>query len=137
MALTPRDNQSYPHYHDMNFSGNSRVQFGDTHHHGQSSDERAMNAILESLSYPGMTSRRDALAEAHEGTFDWTFLEGETEFVSHRDILQSGEYYDTVHKVDMNFGSWLRCDSGGLFCFTGKPGAGKSTFMYVANFQLI
>jgi hypothetical protein len=50
--------------------------------YGQSSDERALEAILESLRYDGMTDRRDTLAEAQEGTFDWTFLEGKTQFLT-------------------------------------------------------
>ena len=49
--------------------------------YGQSSDERALEAILDSLRYEGMTDRRDTGAEAQEGTFDWTFLEGKTKIL--------------------------------------------------------
>lgn len=136
MSSIPSDTHNYQHYHDINPSGSSRVHLGDVHHHGQSPDERAFNAILESLSYPGMTDRRDALAEAHEGTFDWALLEGEKRFLSYRGVSSTRTHDDRDNKVEMNFSSWLRRESGGLFCFTGKPGAGKSTFMYVYALQL-
>lgn len=48
------------------------MHLGDVYNNHGSPDERALKAILDSLSYPGMTDRRDALAEAHEKTFDWT-----------------------------------------------------------------
>lgn len=136
MSSVPADTYSYQHYHDMNFSGNSRVHLGNIHNHGQTKDERAMDAILESLSYPGMAHRRDALAEAHQGTFDWTLLEGDTKFPLRHDSRFMEEHGDSVNKVEMKFSSWLRDEAGGLFCFTGKPGAGKSTLMYVVNHPL-
>lgn len=132
MPWPARDKHGYQHYHDIHLADSSRAHLGDVHYYGQSADERAFNVILESLSYPGMTDRRDALAEAHKGTFDWTFLEGDTEFVSHRFVSGTGWEHDSVNKVKMNFGPWLRADSGGLFSVMGKPGAGKSTFMYVS-----
>lgn len=106
------------------------MHLGDVYNSHQSPDERALMAILDSLSYPGMTDRRDALAEAHEKTFDWTFLEGKTKFLEERDE-HGNERWDRYETVDMNFRSWLQQEDQGLFYVTGKPGSGKSTFMYV------
>lgn len=100
--------------------------------YGQSSsDERALQAILDSLSYAGMTDRRDTLREAEEGTFDWTFLEGETKFVTQRRVDKEGVSTDRYEDVEMNFKIWLEAEDESLFCVMGKPGSGKSTFMYV------
>lgn len=74
-----------------------------------------------------MTDRRDSLAEAHEGTFDWAFEEGTTEILTNRLILD-GKVYDRYRTVDMNFKGWLR-ENDGLYTVMGKPGSGKSTFM--------
>lgn len=125
MALVPNNIRSYQHIYS---EGNSRVHLGDIYHDRQSPDERALHAILESLSYPGMTDRRDALAEAHEQTFDWTFLEGETKFLEGH-YTSFGQEHDHFRTIDMNFKSWLQEEGRGLFCVTGKPGSGKSTFM--------
>lgn len=100
--------------------------------YGQSSsDERALQAILESLSYAGMTDRRDTLKEAEEGTFDWKFLKGETKFVRRRRVDKEGVSTGDYKDVKMNFKTWLEADDQGLFCVMGKPGSGKSTFMCV------
>lgn len=88
--------------------------------------------ILESLSYPGMTDRRDALAEAHEKTFDWTFLGGEAKFLMERN-RDGNNKYDSYDIVNKNFRSWPEQEDWGLFCVTGKPGSGKSTFMWVKD----
>jgi hypothetical protein len=119
-------------YQNVHATENSRMHLGDVYNNHQSPDERALMAILDSLSYPGMTDRRDALVEAHEKTFDWTFLEGETRFLVERD--RNGEpKYDSYDTVDMNFKSWLEHQDQSLFCVTGKPGSGKSTFMCVED----
>ena len=119
-------------YNNIQAGDNSRMLLGDVYNNHQSPDERALKAILDSLSYPGMTDRRDALAEAHEETFDWTFLDGETKFLVGRD--RSGDQkYDRYENVNINFKSWLEHEDQGLFCVTGKPGSGKSTFMCVKD----
>jgi len=116
-------------YDNIRARDNSRIHLGDVYNDNRSPEERALKAILESLSYPGMTDHRDALAEAHERTFDWTFLKGETAFLVERD--QDGhEEWDRYDTVNMNFRSWLEQENHGLFCVTGKPGSGKSSFMY-------
>ena len=61
-------------YQNILSTDNSRVRLGDVYNNHQSADERALKAILDTLSYPGMNDRRDALAEAHEKTFDWTLI---------------------------------------------------------------
>lgn len=114
-------------YHDIRVDG-GRSHFGDVYNHGESSDQRAIRAILDSLRYPGITDRRDALAEAHGGTFDWTFLEGETEFVTGHEVLGT-DFHDIYESFDMSFKTWLQRHEGGLFTVMGKPGSGKSTFM--------
>jgi hypothetical protein len=122
MSLAPRSGHEYQNNH---IGGNSRVQMGDAYHqYGPSPDERALSAILESLSYPGMYDRRDNLAEAHEGTFDWAFLDGETRIPTGR---------QAHHRIDVSLKAWLHKTRGGLFCVKGKAGSGKSTFMYDAK----
>ena len=127
MASVPKGSRKYDNIHA---EGNSRMHLGDVYNNYQSPDERAVVAILDSLRYPGMSDRRDALAEAHERTFDWTFLEGKTRFLreNHEFDDQESERY---HTVDMSFKSWLQQEGQGLFCVMGKPGSGKSTFMCV------
>jgi len=117
------------HYQGVHVLADS-VHLGDSYHHEPSPQERAISAVLESLEYPGMHDRRDAVAEAHEGTFDWTFLEGETQFVEMRNKWGDASF-DKFQSVNMNFKSWLHDTDEELFCIIGKPGSGKSTFMYV------
>jgi hypothetical protein len=107
-----------------------RTHLGDVYHYEPSPEELALNAVLESLEYPGMHDRRDTLTEAHEGTFDWTFLEGKMQFVEKRDEHGKAER-DRFRTVDMNFKSWLQDKEGGMYCVVGKPGSGKSKFMCV------
>jgi hypothetical protein len=122
MALAQRVGNDYSNIH---IEG-GRTILGNVY--GESSDERTLRTILDSLSYDGMTDRRDTLAEAQEGTFDWTFLEGKTRFLKRR---RKGHEGDEFENVQMNFKTWLEADDEGLFCIMGKPGSGKSTFMYV------
>jgi hypothetical protein len=131
MNLTPRPGHGYQ---DINIGGSSRVHMGDAyHHHGPSSDERALSAILESLSYPGMYDRRGALAEAHEGTFAWSLQEEKPRVLEYDDpdVCYTGEH----QKSDAGFKAWLGDMDQGLFCIMGKPGSGKSTFMYVGHVE--
>jgi hypothetical protein len=88
MALAQRVGNDY---------NNIRIEGGRTilgNVYGQSPDERALEPILDSLRYDGMTDRRDTLAEAQEGTFDWTFLEVETKFLTWRWIDNEGVSHD-------------------------------------------
>lgn len=78
-----------------------------------------------------MTDRRDTVAEAQEGTLDWTFLEGKTKILKSRGIDHEGVSWENSEDVQMNFKAWLEADDEGLFCVMGKPGSGNSTFMCV------
>jgi dephospho-CoA kinase len=126
MALAQRVGNDYINVH---IEGGARAILGNVY--GQSSDERALAAILESLRYEGMMDRRDTVAEAQNGTFDWTFLEGKTEIVTRRWIDRKGVSQEYSEAVQMSFKAWLETDDEGLFCVMGKPGSGKSTFMCV------
>lgn len=117
------------------------AQYGNTYHSGPSPDERTLQAILESLRYDGMHARRDTLDAPSKGTFDWKFLKGAVDLVVREHVYESierdnlSETRETIidpvtQTFDISFRSWLEQDAGGLFCFTGKPGAGKSTLMY-------
>lgn len=126
MELTTRSGHGY---HDVRIGGSGRAHLGDVHYnYGPSPDERILNGILDSLSYPGMNDRRDTVAQAHEGTFDWTFMEGETTFVTYCWGSAQSETRETS-TIQMSFKAWLQDDTPRLFSFTGKPGSGKSTFM--------
>lgn len=106
-----------------------RNHFGDYYSFGPSPDQRALQTLIDSLSYPGIKDRRDALSEASRGTFEWAFLEGETEFVYVRRIYDAEDVFEDLRSVDVGFKAWLRESDSGLFCFMGKPGSGKSTLM--------
>jgi len=126
MALAQRVGNDYINVH---IEGGARAVLGNVY--GQSSDERALEAILDSLRYAGMTDRRDTVAVAQEGTFDWTFLEGKTKIVKSRWVDDKGVPWEDSEDVTMSFKAWLEADDEGLFCVMGKPGSGKSTFMCV------
>jgi hypothetical protein len=125
MALAQRVGNDYINIH---IEG-GRTVLGNVY--GQSSDERALAAILDSLRYDGMTDRRDTLAEAQEGTFDWTFLGGKTKFLTKRWIDHEGVSHGDFQDVQVSFKAWLETDDEGLFCVMGRPGSGKSKFMCV------
>jgi hypothetical protein len=67
--------------------------------------------ILARLSYSQMTSRYEAILQAHAGTFDWIFYDAEE-----GDLPWS------------NFREWLEGD-GDIYWISGKAGSGKSTLM--------
>lgn len=126
-AMADRSQAGHSFREIANYGG--RNHFGDYYSYGPSPDQRALQTLIDSLSYPGMKDRRDALSEASRGTFEWAFLEGETEFVYDRWIRDDGEVHDYSNPVNIDFKAWLEGDGNGLFCFMGKPGSGKSTLM--------
>lgn len=85
--------QAGHHYSDVqNYGGQTHM--GNVYNYGETSDERTVRGVLESLSSPGMEDRRNALAEAHKVTFEWTFLEGKTEFVTRRTFYEHSSEED-------------------------------------------
>lgn len=107
-------------YHDVRIGGSGRAHLGDVHYnYGPSSDERILNGILDSLSYPGMNDRRDALTEAHKGTFDRTFLEGKTKFITERYIMGQSEMKSAL-EVQMSFKSFNKTPVTGCSILLGN-----------------
>lgn len=67
--------------------------------------------FLSALRYDGMLDRQSTVAEAHQATFRWVFVE------------------DAVHQFQWtNLVTWLRSPDQ-LYWVTGKAGSGKSTLM--------
>lgn len=68
-------------------------------------------AFISALQYDGMLDRQSTVAEAHQATFRWVFVE------------------DAVHRFQWtNLVTWLRSPDQ-LYWVTGKAGSGKSTLM--------
>jgi hypothetical protein len=67
--------------------------------------------ILQTLSFPMMTERRDGVAEAHKKTFQWIFEDPPSE-----------------EPTWSTFPKWLASGSG-IYWINGKAGSGKSTLM--------
>lgn len=65
--------------------------------------------VLNSLSFPSILSRRQAIKQEHAATLDWIL-----------DDYHAGQ--------EMTFKTWLR-NCFGPYWITGKPGCGKSTLM--------
>jgi len=80
--------------------------------------------LLDSLRFPSITERAEAISEAHSQTFQWLFRPPE-ESVQ----FQDGRRWD-------DFYQWLEKGSG-LYWVNGKAGSGKSTLMkYVSHNHL-
>ncbi|KAL7930107.1 hypothetical protein V8C35DRAFT_165853 [Trichoderma chlorosporum] len=72
---------------------------------------KADDALLEQLWFENLTSREDAVPQAHANTFEWIF----------KDFLP-----DTSTSIGLV--NWLRTENG-VFWIQGKPGSGKSTLV--------
>lgn len=73
--------------------------------------EHLQKVFLDQLQFPGMEDREERIAQAYEKTFQWIFMDGNSQ-----------------HARWSNFRDWLESDSQ-LYWITGKAGSGKSTLM--------
>lgn len=119
-------------YTNVHTSG-GRSHLGNVYNYGSSSDEKALQAILDSLSYLGMKDRRDTLTGPSYQTFQWALKDGPTSFINSRWFDFRDEAQSKSTTVDMTFRTWLEGDDRFPFCFMGKPGSGKSILMYYTH----
>ena len=133
MALS-RSGHSYTNIHN---SDASRNHLGDVYNqYGSSPDQKAFQAVLDSLRYDGMDDRMDRLSSAERGTFEWALTERDEDEEEGEGDDDSEEYsgHSWRSTIDQSFTAWLAADDeeSNMFCFMGKPGSGKSTLMYVS-----
>jgi NACHT domain len=76
--------------------------------------------ILERLSFHEMANRHETISIAHKQTFEWVFRE-KTGVLDSKSLPDKSTSFYSVAQ-------WLENDHS-LYWVTGKPGAGKSTFM--------
>lgn len=81
-----------------------------TQHSRDNKERRMQLSFLESLRFPTMSNRQDAIPEAHKRTLNWIF----------RSV-------DKENPWD-NFPRWLASDDD-IYWVNGKAGSGKSTLM--------
>ncbi|KAF4936081.1 hypothetical protein CGCF245_v006909 [Colletotrichum fructicola] len=97
--------------------------------------ELGCKRLLNSLNYPRMNERKNAIPERHDGTFEWVFEGFESEKYSTSDSKSHNDsnFRTTPEaKRDQAIADllrWLRGDGFGMFWISGKPGSGKSTFV--------
>jgi hypothetical protein len=106
-------------YQHITTGGSTSAHYGDNHYYTLAEDERIKAQLLESLSFPEMRWRRDAVYEAKEetGLYD-------TSVFDRRDYSD-----DRIARARAGLIHWLESDSDKLFWISGKPGSGKSVFM--------
>ncbi|KAI1751782.1 hypothetical protein F4782DRAFT_504231 [Xylaria castorea] len=73
------------------------------------------NAIVDSLTFTGLSHREEAIPQAHQKTCEWIFSEP-------RVSTDDGECWSSFNK-------WLVSSEQEIYWITGKIGAGKSTLM--------
>ena len=78
--------------------------------------------VLASLFFPEMNARLEEIPDSHAKTFEWIF---EPELYSDDDLESGKILWDS-------YLTWLETGSG-IYWFSGKPGAGKSTLMRFVN----
>lgn len=87
----------------------------------QETREKVSNDVLDSLNFPLITARFEAVEESHATTFAWIF----------RRIEDTSQY--AQGRRWGNFGDWLQAGTG-IYWINGKAGSGKSTLMkYIVN----
>lgn len=83
--------------------------------------EVVCNEVLNSLNFPSITARFEAVEESHATTFAWIFRHTED-----TNQYAQGRRWDS-------FGDWLKVGKG-IYWINGKAGSGKSTLMkYIVN----
>lgn len=83
----------------------------------QLSDADCVETLLQLLKFGLLETRREAIPEAYEQTYDWIFGQPPVS-ESHPDNSRWGD-----------FSKWLEQHSKEVYWITGKPGSGKSTLM--------
>ncbi|SPQ25662.1 da302975-2847-4bb6-be34-3e73d817684f [Thermothielavioides terrestris] len=78
--------------------------------------ELARVHIVDSLRFPSLEDREDAIPRAHARTFEWLFQPH-----ADRGPDPAPSWSD--------FPAWLEADTREIYWITGKPGSGKSTLM--------
>jgi hypothetical protein len=106
-------------YQHITTGGSASAHYGDNHYYTLAEDERIKAQLLESLSFPEMRWRRDAVYGAREET--WLY---DTSVFDRRDYSD-----DRIARARAGLIHWLESDSDKLFWISGKPGSGKSVFM--------
>ena len=82
--------------------------------------DEVIDRVLRDLRFREIGQRKDAIPEAYQKTFEWTFHDG-----------------DSSDRRPTGFSTWLERDSKPLFWVTGNPGSGKSTLMkYISEHEL-
>lgn len=98
---------------------------------------RAQEQFKDSLSFPGMFSRQEDIAEEHQGTYQWIFqppCDGESQKADRESAVtgkgNDGEACDDRKRGQQwsNFVAWLEHGKE-IYWLNGKPGSGKSTLM--------
>ncbi|KAK5087611.1 hypothetical protein LTR70_006920 [Exophiala xenobiotica] len=90
-----------------------------------SSNEAKQKAIVSALTYPGMSSRRNQLANCRAKHLDWIWNSKGVRSTSSNPLAV---FDDTVRGRCAGFVEWLRNDEP-IFWISGKPGSGKSILM--------
>jgi hypothetical protein len=106
-------------YQHITTGGSASAHYGDNHYYTLAEDERIKALLLESLRFPEMRWRRDAVYEAREET--WLY---------DTSIFELRDYSDArIAEARADLVDWLGSDNDKLFWISGKPGSGKSVFM--------
>jgi hypothetical protein len=106
-------------YQHITTRDSASAHYGDNHYYNLAEDERIKALLLESLRFPEMRWRRDAVSEAREET--WLY---------DTSVLDEQDYYDaSIVEARADLIEWLEIDTDKLFWVSGKPGSGKSMFM--------
>jgi hypothetical protein len=88
-------------YTNIRSSDTSRNHLGDVYNqYGPSPDQKAFQAVLDSLRYDGMDDRRDRLNSAERGTFEWALAGRNIEDVGDCDDASDDDDDDVERDVE-------------------------------------